>query len=49
MKLDSYKLDAVAKHFLNEGKMDVDYRTMWKAFDAKDGNTLGRVAAYCVR
>lgn len=47
-RFDSYKLDAVAKALLNEGKLDVNYMEMWRAWSEGDGETLARVGEYCI-
>ena len=47
-KLSSYKLDAVAKMFLNETKHDVPYKDVFAAFNQTSADRR-RVAEYCVQ
>jgi DNA polymerase delta subunit 1 len=48
-RLDNYKLNTVAFHFLGQEKMDVHYKDMWSAWDRRDAAFLGKVARYAVR
>ena len=48
-KLESYSLNNVSKHFLNDQKNDMPVREIFRRY--KDGNPeeLGEVAAYCIQ
>lgn len=52
-KLPRYKLDAVAKKFLGEGKHDVPAKEMFEIYDLEDPvlrrKEMSRVGAYCVQ
>ena len=48
-KLDSYKLDNVATHFLNDKKLDVSPHEIFDAWRSQDVEKLARVAEYCVK
>ena len=48
-KLDSYKLNNVAKHFLKDEKLDVTPQEIFEAWRSQDVAKLARVAEYCVK
>ena len=48
-KLDSYKLNNVAQHFLNDEKLDVTPQEIFEAWGSQDLGKLARVAEYCVK
>ena len=48
-KLDSYKLDNVAFHFLNDKKLDVSPHEIFDAWRSQDETQLARIAEYCVK
>ena len=49
-KLDSYKLDSVAHHFLKgQGKYDMPAKEMFRRYEVGDPKELGDVAAYCIQ
>lgn len=48
-KLEKYSLDYVSEEFLGTGKDDVPYGYMWKAFESRDLEMIGKVANYCVK
>lgn len=47
-KLESYKLDSVAEHFLDEHKLDVSPKEIFAAYRGSSEDR-GRVAKYCVQ
>ena len=47
-KLDSYKLDNVAEHFLKDKKVDVTPAEIFESFE-KGASERGRIAEYCVK
>lgn len=48
-KLDSYKLDNVSKHFLNDQKIDISPKEMFSIYKSGDPEGLKRVAEYCIK
>ena len=48
-KLDSYKLNNVAQHFLKDEKLDVTPHEIFDAWRTQDLDKLARVAEYCVK
>ena len=48
-KLDSYKLNNVALHFLKDEKLDVTPQEIFEAWGSHDLDKLARVAEYCVK
>ena len=48
-KLDSYKLNNVAQHFLKDEKLDVTPQEIFEAWGSQDLDKLARVAEYCVK
>jgi len=50
-KLESYKLNSVGEHFLNEGKDDVSPKEIFEAWDLNNGTRekRTRVGKYCVQ
>ena len=48
-KLDSYKLNNVARHFLKDEKLDVTPQEIFEAWGSQDLGKLARVAEYCVK
>jgi DNA polymerase elongation subunit (family B) len=48
-KLVSYKLDAVAEHFLGANKDPVTPKDIFKTFESKDPSKLAWVGKYCVQ
>ena len=44
-RLESYSLDAVSKHFVNESKNDMPIKELFQTF--RDGGDLTRIAEYC--
>jgi DNA polymerase elongation subunit (family B) len=47
-KLDSYKLDSVAEHFLNENKLDVSPKEIFAGYRG-DSASRCKIAKYCVQ
>jgi len=47
-KLESYKLDDVAEHFLGEKKVDMDYKEMFKLCKGSSKD-VSKVAIYCIQ
>src|SRR6202000_3558623 len=47
-KLDKYSLDFVSQKYLNDGKKDMDPKTMFKYFRNRDKDGLRLVGEYCV-
>lgn len=48
-KLDSYKLDSVSEHFLDEHKIDMNIQEMFALYARGDPEDRRRIAEYCVR
>ena len=48
-KLESYSLNNVSKHFLNDQKIDMPVKEMFAAFRARDSARLALVADYCIK
>lgn len=52
-KLDSYKLDAVAEHFLGEHKIDLPVKAMFAKYangrGGRDGNAISEIGRYCAQ
>ena len=48
-KLPSYKLNDVAKHFLDDEKIDIKPREIFEAWRSQDLDALAKVAQYCVK
>ena len=48
-KLDSYKLDNVAEHFLGEHKLDVTPKQIFAAYRSGDVKKVTNIADYCVQ
>ena len=48
-KLDSYKLNNVAQHFLDDEKLDVTPQEIFDAWRTQDLTKLARIAEYCVK
>ena len=48
-KLESYSLNAVSTHFLNDKKIDMPVREMFSRFREGDSKKLGEVALYCLK
>lgn len=48
-KLESYSLNNVSKHFLNDQKNDMPVREIFASFASKDTQRLGQVADYCIK
>lgn len=48
-KLESYKLDSVAEHFLGEHKIDLNIHDMFGMYDSGDPEQRQKIAEYCVR
>ena len=48
-KLESYSLNAVSAHFLNDKKIDMPIREMFSRFREGDPKKLGEVAEYCLK
>jgi DNA polymerase delta subunit 1 len=48
-KLESYSLNAVSAHFLNDQKIDMPIREMFQRFREGDPKKLGEVAEYCLK
>ena len=48
-KLESYKLNSVAQHFLGDEKLDVTPHEIFDAWRSQDVKQLARVAEYCVK
>lgn len=48
-KLESYSLNAVSAHFLNDKKIDMPIREMFFRFHEGDPKKLGEVAEYCLK
>lgn len=48
-KLESYSLNAVSAHFLNDQKIDMPVREMFVRFREGDPKKLGEVAEYCLK
>jgi len=49
-KLDSFKLEYVATHFLkDQGKYDMPAKEMFRRYEVGDAKELGDVAAYCIQ
>jgi DNA polymerase delta subunit 1 len=48
-KLESYSLNACAKHFLNDQKMDMPVKEIFSRFLEGDSARLGEVAEYCIK
>lgn len=49
MKLDKYSLEFVSHKFIGEGKDDMPYAKMARAFDSGDLEVLAEVARYCIK
>ena len=47
-KLESYKLDAVAEHFLGEKKLDMDYKELFRMARGSS-KEIARVGLYCIQ
>ena len=48
-KLDSYKLNSVAKLYLGDQKLDMPPREIFRRFREGDAHELGEVADYCIK
>lgn len=48
-KLESYSLNSVSKHFLNDQKNDMPVREIFRRYKDGDPSELGEVAAYCIK
>ena len=48
-KLESYSLNAVSKHFLNDQKLDMPVKEIFSRFAEGDADKLGEVAEYCIK
>jgi len=48
-KLESYSLNACAKHFLKDQKMDMPVKEIFSRFLEGDPANLGEVAEYCIK
>jgi len=48
-KLESYSLNACAKHFLKDQKMDMPVKEIFSRFLEGDPKRLGEVAEYCIK
>ena len=48
-KLESYSLNNVSKHFLNDQKNDMPVREIFGRYAEGDPTKLGEVAAYCIQ
>ena len=48
-KLESYSLNNVSKHFLNDQKNDMPVREIFGRYAEGDPDRLGEVAAYCIQ
>lgn len=48
-KLESYSLNNVAKHFLNDQKNDMPVKEIFKRYADGDPHLLGEVADYCIK
>ena len=48
-KLESYSLNAVSKHFLNDQKLDMPVKEIFSRFAEGDPDKLGEVAEYCIK
>jgi len=48
-KLESYSLNAVSAHFLNDKKIDMPVKEMFLRFREGDPKKLGEVAEYCLK
>ena len=48
-KLESYSLNNVSKHFLNDQKNDMPVKEIFKRYAEGDADRLGEVAAYCLK
>lgn len=46
-KLPNYKLDTLAKHFLNKHKVDLSPQELFRKYKTKDREDLGDVMIYC--
>ena len=47
-KLDSYKLDNVAKHFMNQQKVDLSPKELFKNFKDGTSDKIKEIAVYCI-
>ena len=47
-KLDSYKLDNVAKHFMNQQKVDLSPKELFKNFKEGSSDKIQEIAVYCI-
>jgi DNA polymerase delta subunit 1 len=48
-KLESYSLNSVSKHFLNDQKNDMPVKEIFRRYKDGDPNELGEVAEYCIQ
>jgi DNA polymerase delta subunit 1 len=48
-KLESYSLNNVSRHFLNEQKLDMPVKEIFGRYAEGDPDRLGEVAAYCLQ
>lgn len=48
-KLESYKLDSVAEHFLGDKKIDMDYKELFRMVKFGDANDMAEVGRYCLQ
>ncbi len=48
-KLDSYKLDNVAKHFLKQQKEDLPYKQLFLNYKRGDPKDIKEIAVYCIK
>ena len=48
-KLESYSLNSVSKHFLNDQKNDMPVREIFRRYKDGEPRELGEVAAYCIK
>jgi DNA polymerase delta subunit 1 len=48
-KLESYSLNAVSKHFLNDQKLDMPVKEIFGRYKEGDPVRLGEVADYCIK
>lgn len=48
-KLESYSLNSVSKHFLNDQKNDMPVKEIFRRYAEGDPNELGEVAEYCIQ
>jgi len=47
-KLDSYKLDNVAKHFMKQQKVDISPKELFKNFKEGTSDKIKEIAVYCI-